>query len=139
MNNKKMDKSKITLPLEWPDDEKVMEKLVMDVLRTFKYGKYLFIPVGTIDKSISLREVTRYLSSDRSLGLWSSSYSSVYGKPKTKYSYADFYKASNNFPCDVFKCLDNCKLYLPGENELFLYIGKYRPVDERLLMRKSLE
>ena len=54
MKNVKKDNSKPTLPLEWPEDEKVMEKLVMDVLRTFKYGKYLFIPVGTIEKGVYL-------------------------------------------------------------------------------------
>ncbi len=137
MNNKKIEN--ITFPLEWPDDEEILEKIVMDVLRTFNYGEYMFIPVGTIKESISLREVTKHISSDKNLGVWADSYSDTYGTPKIKYCYADFYNACGNFPCDVFKCLDNCKLYIPGENELFLYTGEYTPVNNRLLMRESIE
>ncbi len=139
MSSDKIDKSKVTLPLEWPDDEKVMEKVVMDILRTFDYGENMFIPAGTIEQSMSLREITKYLSSDRTLGIWSASYKDVYGTPKTEYTHADFYKASGNFPCDVFKCLDNCKFYLPGENEVFLYTGEYTPINNRLLMHMEKE
>ena len=44
---------------------------------------------------------------------------------KTIYSHKNFYEASGNSKCDVFKCLENRKLYLPAENELFEYTGKF--------------
>ena len=45
--------------------------------------------------------------------------------------------------CDVFKCYENGKLYVPGENELFEYTGKYRSLDsvdqQKKKSRKEVE
>lgn len=47
------------------------------------------------------------------------------------YTYRSFMNATNGVACDVFKCYENGKLYVPGENELFGYTGKYTSIDSR--------
>ena len=37
--------------------------------------------------------------------------------------YEEFYKKSSDKEADLFLCLENGLIYIPGENELFLYIG----------------
>ena len=44
-------------------------------------------------------------------------------KQKYPYSYEKFYEASGDSEADFFKCVENNQLYIPGENELFLYTG----------------
>ena len=61
------------------------------------------------------------------MGMWVASYCEIMGKNKIDWSYEAFYSACGNITCDVFKCLDNGKLYMPGSNELFLYKGKFTP------------
>ena len=39
------------------------------------------------------------------------------------WSYEEFYKKSSDKEADLFLCLENGLIYIPGENELFLYIG----------------
>lgn len=38
---------------------------------------------------------------------------------KTEYNYDDFYAASTDKTCDIFRCVENGRLYVPGANELF--------------------
>lgn len=40
------------------------------------------------------------------------------------YDYSDFYANSTEQECDLFLCVENGKLYLPGENYLFLWDGE---------------
>lgn len=40
------------------------------------------------------------------------------------YNYEDFYAGSTEQECDLFLCVENGKLYLPGENYLFLWNGE---------------
>ena len=42
-----------------------------------------------------------------------------------KYNYNEFYKASHNSYFDVFKCIEDDKIYVPGKNELFGYSGEF--------------
>ena len=42
-------------------------------------------------------------------------------KQKYPYSYENFYEASGDSEADIFMCIENNKIYIPGENELFLY------------------
>lgn len=39
------------------------------------------------------------------------------------WSYKNFYKASGNSTMDIFLCQETGEFYIPGENELFLYLG----------------
>jgi len=57
----------------------------------------------------------RNMSSDRSLGI------SAYDWGKTEYSHEKFYEAAQGSDADIFKCLENGKLYVPCANELFRY------------------
>lgn len=41
---------------------------------------------------------------------------------KHGYSHKAFYAASDNDPCDIFRCIENDKLYIPCEHELFEFI-----------------
>lgn len=40
---------------------------------------------------------------------------------KESYTHAKFYEASCNSEADIFICAENGRLYVPGENEVFLY------------------
>lgn len=42
-------------------------------------------------------------------------------RQKFRYDYEAFYKASTDKDCDLFRCEENGKIYVPGKNELFLY------------------
>ena len=93
--------------------------------KTFQYGEYHFLPVGNLPKNKPIYKTSQYCHSDKNLKMWSKAYEGVHGKADMIYSHKDFYEASGNSKCDVFKCLENRNLYLPGENELFKYTGKY--------------
>lgn len=97
----------------------------------FEYGNNHFLPVGVIDKKKSLYKETKNLQTDVDLGYWHKRYESVYGKAKNDYTHKGFYDACKNIPCDIFKCIENGKFYIPAENELFEYTGKFEPYTEQ--------
>lgn len=92
---------------------------------TFQYGDYHFLPVGMLPKNETIFKTSKYLHSDKELRMWTDVYESVYGKANKIYSHSDFYDASKDSECDVFKCLENRNLYVPCKNELFRYTGEY--------------
>jgi len=73
----------------------------------------------------------RNMSSDFGLGL--SKYD--WKKSDTSYSHDGFYVASGNSEADIFKCIENGKLYVPHENELFQY---NEPPQKEKTAKKSL-
>ena len=48
-----------------------------------------------------------------------------------QYNRTDFLNAAANSKCDVFRCYENGKLYVPAENELFQYTGEYTPLEKQ--------
>lgn len=123
----------------WLVDALECEK-AMSNPNTFQYGEYHFLPVGNIPKNEPIYKTSQYLHSDKDMRMWSETYEGVHGKADKIYSHSDFYKASGNSKCDVFKCLENRNLYLPGENELFKYTGKYKAVGkEKKKSHKEVE
>lgn len=82
--------------------------------KDIKYNGYTFRPLGK--KDVSFEAACRRISSDRELGI--STYSWSKGE---KYNYDKFYEASGNSYSDLFLCLENGNVYIPGNNELFLY------------------
>lgn len=91
---------------------------------SFEYGGYHFIPVRKLNKSENSDICTfmKYIATDVNLGFFRTD--DIIGrKQKYPYSYDKFYEASGDSKCDIFKCIENNKLYIPGENELFQYIG----------------
>lgn len=88
----------------------------------FEYGGKHFIPVRQFTKKDGdLFKITHRLRSDRELGFFQADY---YGKASKKvdYSHKDFYAASTDKNCDIFRCIENGKLYVPCEYELQEYM-----------------
>jgi hypothetical protein len=83
---------------------------------TFEYGGYHFTPYRKIRKSKdSFIKIMERVRTDRDLGL------STYEDRKADYSHAGFYEASTDKTCDLFRCEENGKIYIPCANELFEY------------------
>jgi hypothetical protein len=82
----------------------------------FEFGGYHFKPERKFEKRDGgFSEQMKRVKSDRELGL------STYDWQKTDYSYDSFYAASGNSTADVFRCIENGKLYVPCGSELFQY------------------
>jgi len=89
----------------------------------FNFGGYHFKPYRkynesemSADKTIS-DSTFRRMGSDFGLGL--SSYD--WKQNGVDYSHANFYAASGESNADIFMCIENGKLYIPAENEIFVY------------------
>lgn len=83
-------------------------------LKTFSYNGKNFIEYKKFRKNQSFSEISKHLKSDRVLKF--STYEWVNG-----WSHEEFYKASFDSEYDIFKCVENGILYVPCENELFIY------------------
>jgi len=84
--------------------------------KTFEYGGYHFTPERKIGRNAGdFHAIMRRARSDFSLGL------STYDWRKADYSYEGFYAASTDKDCDLFRCVENGRLYMPALNELFAY------------------
>jgi hypothetical protein len=86
--------------------------------QTFEYGGYHFTPYrkfrGKSEKDFFA--VSQKLRTDWELGLFSDKNRKGY---RADYSYDDFYAASTDKECDIFRCVETGRLYVPGANELF--------------------
>lgn len=90
----------------------------------FCYGGKHFVPEGRFDQTnVSLNEVLSKLSVDIELGFCVPGYKYT---SKYPYSQAGFYEAATDKKCDVFRCVENGKLYVPCQNDLQQYEGPYR-------------
>ena len=96
------------------------EKLERD---SFEFRGYHFTAVGKLPKGYDINEISKVISSDRELGM------SSYDWAKHTYSHYSFYLASGDSQADLFQCLENGKVYLPGDNELFCYTGDYQKLE----------
>ena len=97
----------------------------------FEYGDKHFLPVGTINKKTPLHKEAHNLKTDTDMGYWHKKYENVYGKAKNDYTHKGFYDACKNIPCDIFKCVENGRFYIPAEYELFEYTGNFEPYTEQ--------
>lgn len=80
----------------------------------FKYNGYTFRPLGKTN--LTFGQTGKRISQDRELGM--STYEWSKGE---KYNYDKFYEASGNSQADLFLCLENGNVYIPSNNELFLF------------------
>jgi len=86
----------------------------------FEYGGLHFIPERQFEpagKHHSLIHVSR-LRLDVELGFCKKGYAYP---SKFNYSHEGFYAASTDKKCDIFRCVENGRLYVPCENDLQLY------------------
>ena len=106
------------------DNESLDECYATDLPEnSFEYGGFHFVPVRKMnesEKNSDLRTFMNTVKTDVNLGFFKMD--DVPGmKQKYPYSYEKFYEASSNSEADFFKCVENGQLYIPGENELFLF------------------
>lgn len=87
----------------------------------FEYNGYHFSPIGRVSSRQKMSKTVKYLYSNKQ----EEPHMTTYGNGNLPYTYDDFYKASGDSEADVFICRENGKVYIPGENELFEYRGKY--------------
>lgn len=90
----------------------------------FEYGDKHFLGVGIFPPK-NARDFSRTLQNKHELKF------KKRNGDELSYTYRSFMNVSKSVNCDVFKCYENGKLYVPGENELFEYTGKYTSIDVR--------
>lgn len=96
---------------------------------SFEYGGKHFIPVRKFnEKDGDFHKIVRNLKTDKVLGFYAADY---HGRQRFEYSYDDFYKACGSMNCDIFKCVENGKVYVPCAYELQLYEPKVKDREER--------
>ena len=90
--------------------------------KTFEYGGYHFTPVRQFGK----REITKPLANDSRP--WKTDVQYAMRNMHTdravelpSYNYDAFFAASTDKNCDIFRCEETGRLYVPGSNELFGY------------------
>jgi len=92
------------------------------VNRTFYYCGYHFTPIRQFQKG----EIDRKLDNDSRPWKNDAWYAMRNMKADKDmiipcYSHCEFYDASGNSQMDIFRCVENGKLYVPCENRLFHY------------------
>lgn len=83
----------------------------------FEYNGYNFEPERKMQDSEKkdICTFSKHIKTDRELGMCDYD---VEWK-KHNYSWKDFYEASGDSQLDLFRCVENGKLYVPCEHELF--------------------
>lgn len=90
--------------------------------QSFEYGGMHFIPHSKLGNVNCLSELL--LRSDFELGFHDYDYPEKGHRSKFPYSHKSFYEAMNDSHMDIFRCVENGKLYIPCEHELFIYEGR---------------
>ena len=96
----------------------------------FEFQGYHFEPVGVFSQKMSFSDISRGTVSHTELNM------SDAPDALHPYSHTRFYDAAHDVKADVFRCLETGKLYMPGDHELFEYVGDYEPF---LQQEKSLD
>ena len=95
--------------------------------QAFEYGGFNFIPERRFTaEENSFLAISRRQRLDKELGFCKPGYAY---KSKYPYSHESFYAASPDKECDLFRCVENGKLYLPCTNDLQEYMEQ--PKKER--------
>ena len=90
--------------------------------KIFEYGGYHFIPERKFTaEENGFDKISRRLKQDTEMGLCREGYAY---ESKYPYSHDGFYAASPDKECDLFRCIENGKLYLPCENDLQEYLAE---------------
>lgn len=86
-----------------------------------EYGGWHFEPHSKLGKVYRLSDVI--LETDREMGMFDYSRPEKGYISKYPYTHESFYRAMKNSQMDIFRCVENGKLYVPCEHELFIYHG----------------
>ena len=97
----------------------------------YNYGGKHFIPYANLAKVPDI--ATLLLRTDRELGFFDYEYPEHNLIKKFPYSHTDFYNSMDNSKADIFQCVENGKLYIPCEHELFIYEGRRDNKENKLL------
>ena len=85
----------------------------------FEYGGYHFIPERKlIGAEAELYAISKKICQDRELGFCEEGYAYP---SKCPYSHAAFMYASTDKECDLYRCVENGKLYIPCHHDLQIY------------------
>ena len=88
----------------------------------FEYGGYHFIPERQLKGAeAGFYAISKKLCEDRELGFCEEGYAYP---SKFPYSHETFMKASTDKNCDLYRCVENGKLYIPCHHDLQLYQEK---------------
>lgn len=90
--------------------------------KVYKYGDKHFVPHSKLAEFLNLAIII--LCSDKELGFFDFNYPEKNYIQKFPYSRTGFYDAMEQSEADVFQCVENGKLYIPCEHELFIYEGR---------------
>ena len=90
----------------------------------FEYGSKHFLGVGQLPPPKE-RDLSQTLCYDSDIAF------ETHNGDAVQYNRTDFLNAAANSKCDVFRCYENGKLYVPAENELFQYTGEYTPLEKQ--------
>lgn len=107
--------------------------------RSFEYGGYHFIPERSLTKAENdLYKISRIQCIDKEMGLCKPRYSY---ESKYPYSHTSFYEASSDKKCDLFRCVENGRLYIPCENDLQIYIEEktLKKIDDEMEYKELYE
>ena len=110
----------------WAVNKATVLKHIQGNKLIFEYGGKHFCPYRLFTKAEdTLDFISRHTARDNDLGLT--------GKPnagdKSHYDHSAFYERSSIKNCDLFICVDNGKLYCPGEKEMFEWRGEVGKAD----------
>ena len=109
---------------EWAEKRIEVVKEFYKNENVFEYGDKHFLGVGIFPPK-NERDFSKTLWNDREMNFKNRNGEEI------PYTYHNFMNASKDTVSDVFRCYENGKLYVPGENELFGYTGKFRTIDSR--------
>lgn len=91
---------------------------------TFTYNGFTFRPVRQLNKKENAMDLASFTCRFLKSNLDRQKQFSVYDDGK--WNYGKFYECARTVGAgeiDIFKCLDDGKLYIPGQNELFIFMS----------------
>ncbi|GHV17136.1 hypothetical protein FACS189425_02750 [Clostridia bacterium] len=107
---------------QWAKDKLALAEAIKEP-SVFAFGGYHFAPHRKFDeRDGDFVQQMHNAASDHEMGI------ATYDWGKAAYSHADFYDASGESEADIFRCVENGKVYIPSENELFAYNDEPTPM-----------
>lgn len=89
----------------------------------FAYGGKHFMPERRFCRNDGdFFQITKRLRLDMELGIFREGYCKSKTEGNVRYSHSDFYQAATDKKCDIFRCMENGKLYVPCEYGLQEYL-----------------